>query len=290
MKTGVIGLGAMGWPIAQNLGKAGLLAAVWNRTAAKAERLAAETGATVAADPATLARGCDVLIISVAADADLLAVVDAMLPGVHPGLVVCDTSTVAVDTAREAARRLADKGAAFLDTPVSGGVEGATRGRLSVMAGGDAAALERARPALAAIAARIVHMGSVGAGQGTKAVNQIMAAGIGQAVTEALAFGQALGLDLNKVIAAVGAGAAGNWFLDQRGPTLVRGQYRIGFKTTLLVKDLEICAAMARAAGGRLPMVEALLPQYRQLVAEGFGDEDHSALFRLKRREFPDAE
>lgn len=287
MKAGIIGLGAMGYPMALNLHRAGLLATVWNRTAAKAAAVASATGAVAAADAAEVARNCDVVITCVSADADLLEVVDALAAGAHPGLVVCDCSTVAAATAQEAARRLAATGAAFLDTPVSGGVEGAKNATLAVMAGGDAAALERARPVLAALAARIVLMGPVGSGQATKAVNQIMCAGIGQAVTEALAFGRAMGLDLERVIEVVGAGAAGNWFLDKRGHTLIRDDNAVGFKTRLLIKDLNICVAMARAAGGHLPTIETLLPQYEQLVAEGYGDEDHSALYRLKKRLFP---
>lgn len=287
MKVGVVGLGAMGAPMARNLHRAGLLAQVWNRSADKAQALAAETGCIAAPDPESLARACAVVISCVSADRDLLAVVDALLPGAHAGLIVCDCSTIAADTAREAAQRLAATGTAFLDTPVSGGVEGAQKGTLSVMAGGEAAALDRARPALEAISARITHMGPVGSGQATKAVNQIMCAGIGLAVTEALAFGGALGLDLDKVVDVVSAGAAGNWFVEKRGHTMIRDDNAVGFKTRLLIKDLEICLAMARAAGGRLPTVETVLPQYRRLVDEGFGDEDHSALFRLQRGLFP---
>lgn len=290
MKAGVIGLGAMGYPMALNLHRAGLLASFWNRTPARAEALAAETGVAAASDPAAVAAACEVLITCVSADADLLEVIDALLPGAHAGLIVCDCSTVAAGTAREAAQRLRHAGAGFLDTPVSGGVEGARKGTLSVMAGGEAALLERACPALEAISARIGLLGPVGSGQATKAVNQIMCAGIGQAVSEALAFGRAMGLGLDQVVDVVRAGAAGNWFLDHRGHTMIRDENTIGFKTRLLVKDLDICVDMARAVGGSLPTIEGLLPQYRELIERGHGDEDHSALYRIKRRLFPESE
>ncbi len=288
MKAGVIGLGAMGYPMAKNLGKVGLLAAVWNRSPETASACGRETGAAVATDPADLARRCDVVITCVSADADLLAVIDAMLPGVNEGMVVADTSTVSSDTAREAAGRLKAVPAWFLDTPVSGGVEGARNGRLSVMAGGDEVALDRARPVLEAISARIVHMGAVGAGQATKAVNQIMVAGIMQGVSDGLAFGQAMGLDLERVIEVVGAGAAANWYLEHRGPTMIKDSYGTGFKLALHHKDLSIARDMAASHGVRLSSIEETLPLYETLIADGYGDEDISALFRVKKRLFED--
>ena len=282
--TGVIGLGAMGGAMALNLHRAGLLTAVWNRTASKAEGLAAETGVAAASDPADLAGRCEVVITCVSADRDLLDVVDARVSGIKPGAVVVDTSTVGVDTAQTAAARLEVVGAGFLDAPVSGGVEGARKGTLSVMVGGEGEALARVRPVLEAIAERIVHMGAVGAGQATKAVNQIMVAGIAQGVTDALAFGQALGLDMDKVIEVVSKGAAGNWFLEHRGPTMIRDQFGVGFKLRLHHKDLSLCRAMAQ--GASLDSIELTLAMYERLIAEGHGDEDISALFRLKRRLF----
>lgn len=284
MKAGYIGLGAMGAPMARNLAQAGLLAAVWNRGRAKADQLAAELGVAAAADPAALAASVDVVFTCVSADSDVLAVVDAVLAGIEPGTVVVDCSTVSGDTARRAAALLAEKSAAFLDAPVSGGVEGARQGTLAMMVGGDAAALEKVRPALQAVAARIVHIGPVGAGQGCKAVNQIMAAGIAQAVTEALAFGQAMDLPMDKVIDVVAGGAAGNWFLDHRGRTMVAGTFQPGFKLCLHHKDLLICRDSAAKLGRRLPVTEQTIADYAQLMAEGHGDEDISALYRLKSR------
>ncbi|MGD2138234.1 MAG: NAD(P)-dependent oxidoreductase [Gammaproteobacteria bacterium] len=282
MHAGVIGLGAMGAPMARNLAGAGRLTAVWNRTSATAAALATELGVKAAGDPAELAHDCEVVILSVAADADVLDVVAALAHGLHPGSVVIDTSTVSRDTARTAAARVQSTGAAFLDAPVSGGVEGARQGTLAMMVGGEAAVLERVQPLLEAVAGRITHMGPAGAGQATKAVNQIMAAGINQAVTEALAFAGAHALPLEKVIEVVGGGAAGNWFLDHRGPGMVRHEFEPGFRVELHHKDLLICRQMAATYGVALPVVEMTLIHYRRLMDAGFGDKDISALFHEK--------
>jgi len=282
MKTGFVGLGAMGAPMAANLARAGLLEAVWNRTRARAEAFSADTGVACCDDLESPARRCDVVVTCVSADQDVLDVVDALAPGLATGAVVVDCSTVAADTAREAAARLEAVGAGFLDCPVSGGTEGARAGTLSIMVGGGAAVLEKARPALEAMGRNVVHMGPVGSGQATKATNQIMVAGINQAVTEALAFGQAQGLPADRLIAALEKGAAGNWFLSHRGHTMVRGEFPLGFKVALHAKDLEICRQMAEALGARLPVVEMTLVHYARLLAEGSTNEDISALFRLK--------
>lgn len=284
MKAGLIGLGAMGAPMAGNLARAGFLKAVWNRTGSVAETVANELGVSAATTIADLARQVQVVLVCVSADQDVLAVVNALLPALSSGHVVVDHSTVSADTARHAGALIQGSGAEFLDAPVSGGVEGARNGNLAMMVGGPAATLERVRPVLAAMASRIVHMGEVGAGQSTKAVNQIMAAGINQAVTEALAFGQAQGLDMGKVIDVVAGGAAGNWFLSKRGPTLTQGSFEPGFKLALHHKDLEICLRMAGELGMALPVTEKTLLEYSQLMTQGFGNEDISALYRLKRR------
>jgi len=283
MKVGVIGLGAMGAPMAMNLHRAGLLCTVWNRTRSRADALARETGVAIAESPAELAAGMHLVLTSVSRDADLEEVIDALLPGIRPGGVVADTSTVSADTARAMAAALKPKGAAFLDCPVSGGVEGARNGRLAMMVGGEEAVLEHIRPALATLAATIVYMGPSGSGQATKAVNQIMAAGINQAVTEALAFGESMGLDLTKVIDVVSQGAAANWYLSHRAKIVVAGRFDPGFKVALHHKDLAICRAMG---GGRpLPIVDLTLENYQRLIDRGYGAEDISALYRIKREQ-----
>ncbi len=283
MRVGFIGLGAMGANMARNLAKAGHLEAVWNRTGAVADKLAEELGVASVGSPAYLAPLVDVVLVCVSADADLLAIVDALVPGLNPGSIVIDHSTVSAETARKAAEKLKASGAEFLDAPVTGGVEGAKTGNLTVMVGGKAGILAKVRPILEAEAKRIVHMGGVGAGQATKAVNQIMCAGINQAVTEALAFGAAQGLDLDKVIAAVSGGAAGNWFLDKRGATMAHGSFAPGFKLALHHKDLKICLETAKRLGMPLPVTEMTLREYVELIKQGHGNEDISALYRLKR-------
>jgi 3-hydroxyisobutyrate dehydrogenase len=284
MKTGFIGLGAMGTPMARNIARKGHLAAVWNRTEAGAITLAQELGVRCAASPALLAAHADAVLICVSADADVLEVTHAILPSLRPDSIVVDLSTVGSDTAREAARLVRSRGADFLDAPVTGGVEGARNGTLAIMVGGNPETLGRALPILETLGSRIVHMGETGMGQAAKAVNQVMAAGINQAVTEALAFGERLGLDLRKVIDVVSGGAAGNWFLEKRGPTMIEGVFTPGFKLALHHKDLKICKAMADRAGTRLPVVETTLRDYAELIAQGHGDEDISALYRLKRK------
>jgi 3-hydroxyisobutyrate dehydrogenase len=198
---------------------------------------------------------------------------------------VIDLSTVAPDTAKQAAVRLAQVGAHFLDAPVSGGVEGAKNGKLSVMVGGNADVLQRALPVLEAYALRVTHLGDVGAGQATKAVNQVLVAGIAQAVCEGLALGDALGLDPERLIPTLGAGAAGNWFLDKRGATMLRNEFSVGFKLALLHKDLAIVRGIAEQAGTATGVIERSLADYAQLMSEGYGDDDISALIRLKRKE-----
>ena len=213
LRAGFVGLGAMGAHMARNLHRAGLLAAAWNRTTARATALAAETGCASPATLAEVAAACDVVVLCVSADEDVLACVDALLPGAHAGLVVVDCSTVSADTAREAARRLATVGAGFLDAPVSGGVEGARDARLAIMVGGTPENFAKAQPALAAMGATVRHLGPTGFGQATKATNQIMCAGIIQAVAEAMAFAKAEGLPLPEVIDA-GAAAWGKQVLN----------------------------------------------------------------------------
>ena len=281
MKTGFIGLGAMGAPMAGHLAAKGLLAIVGNRTAGKAEALAAQLQVKAAHAPADYA-DCDVVLLCVSADADVLANVHALAQVLKPGSIVVDHSTIARDTALAVAAVLAERGIGFIDAPVSGGVEGARNGRLSIMCGGDATTLERVRPALECYGARVSRMGPVGSGQATKAVNQVMVAGINEAVCEALALGAKLGLDADTLLPTLGSGAAANWFLDKRGATMLRGEFSPGFKCAHMLKDLRIVQATAQAAGIAHPAADQALADYAVLVEEGYGDADTSALIALK--------
>lgn len=282
MKVGFIGLGAMGHSMAGHLHARGLLTVVGNRTASRARAFAATPGLRAAAIPADY-RDCDAVMLCVSADADVLENVLVLAGALRSGSVVVDHSTVSSATARQAQAILAERGIGFLDAPVSGGVEGARNGKLSVMVGGNAADLDKARPAIEAYALRITLMGASGAGQATKAVNQVLVAGIAQAVCEGLALGEKLGLAPDLLVPTLAAGAAGNWFLDKRGLTMMAGTYTPGFKSALLHKDLLIVREMAAQAGIRATVIEQSLADYAELMAQGHGEEDTSALIRLKR-------
>ncbi|MBM4213543.1 MAG: hypothetical protein FJ179_07480 [Gammaproteobacteria bacterium] len=289
MRTGFLGLGAMGAPMARNLHKAGLLAGVWNRSAAKASALATELGCQAATDPADLAAHCEVLVLCVSADADVLEVVNALATSVRPGTIVIDCSTVSADTVRSAAARLSTCGAALLDCPVSGGVEGAQKGTLAIMCGGNEHDFERARPVLEAMGKTVRLFGAHGAGQATKATNQIMCAGIIRAVGEAMAFARAQQLPLERVVETLGQGAGSSWYFVNRAPNMIRSSFPAGFRVRLHEKDLRICHDMAAASGVSLPVVEDMLREYAELIRRGYGEEDISAVFRLKQELFENA-
>lgn len=284
MNVGVIGLGAMGEPMARHLHQRGLLAMVGNRTQAKADHLAAELG-VLAAHAASDFTKCGIVVLCVSMDSDVLENVAALATVLREGAVVVDHSTVSVDTACKAAAQLAANGIGCLDAPVSGGVEGARNGKLSVMVGGTQADLDKAMVALQCYAAKITLMGDSGAGQATKAVNQILVAGINEAVCEGLALGERLGLDPARLLPTLAAGAAGNWFLDKRGATMLRNEFVPGFKCAHLLKDLRIVQGMAHAAGTSTAVIDQALADYAALVDAGHGDADTSALIVRKRAE-----
>jgi 3-hydroxyisobutyrate dehydrogenase len=272
--------------MARNLHKAGLLTAVWNRSADKARSLAAELGVAAPDSIEEFTGLVDVAVICVSADADVRAVVERLAPGLRRGVLVIDCSTVSADTARWAADVLAGRGVAFVDAPVSGGVEGARNGALAIMCGGERPAFDAARPVLGAMGKTIEHFGPSGAGQATKATNQIMCAGIIRACAEAMAFAGAHGLPLDRVVSTLGAGAGSSWYFVHRAPNMVRETYPAGFRVKLHAKDLAICHDMAARFGVQLPVVESMLAEYAQLIEQGYGDEDISATHRLKKALF----
>ena len=285
LRVGFTGLGAMGAHMARHIAARGLLVALANRTHAKAEALASELGVAAISDPVELARRCDVIVTCVTADSDVIGLCEAYAQAGHAGLVVVDTSTIASTSAQHAAAILGAAGGDLIDAPVSGGVEGAKNGKLSAMTGGDAATLARVQPVLESFAARITCMGAVGAGQNTKAVNQVLVAGIAHAVTEGLALGEALGLDPERLLSTLQAGAANSWFLEKRGATALRNQFSVGFKLALLHKDLKIVQQLATAAGTNRTIIDQSLADYATLMAQGYGDDDISSLIRLKRKQ-----
>jgi 3-hydroxyisobutyrate dehydrogenase len=284
MRVGFVGLGAMGAHMARNLKRAGLLSAVWNRSADKARTLATELGCDAPTSLAELAAEVDALSVCVAADADVLDVVGKLAPGLKAGSLVLDFSTVSGQTAQRAAELL--RGSEFLDCPVSGGVEGARDATLVIMVGGEAQAFERARPILAALGKTVTHFGPTGSGQAAKATNQIMCAGIIETVAEAMAFAHAQGLPLTQLVDTLGQGAGSSWYFVHRAPNMIRGSYPAGFKVRLHAKDLGICHDMAARFGVTLPGVERMLDEYNELMTRGYGNEDISATYRLKAELF----
>jgi 3-hydroxyisobutyrate dehydrogenase len=282
MQTGFVGLGAMGVHMARNLHHAGLLRGVWNRTPEKAAALAAELPTTAYNSLAALAADCDIIVICVSADADVRAVVDGLKAALSPGTIVIDCSTVSAATARYMHALLAEQSVGFLDCPVSGGVEGARLATLAMMAGGEQDTFERARPVLEKLGKTLTYFGASGAGQAAKATNQIMCAGIIQAVAEAMAFAKAEGLPLDRLIDTLGKGAGSSWYFVNRAPFMANGKYPAGFRVRLHDKDLRICHDMAAARGARLPVVESTLAEYARLIEMGYGDEDISTIYRLK--------
>jgi 3-hydroxyisobutyrate dehydrogenase len=283
LTVGMIGLGAMGEHMARNLAKAGFLSALYNRTTQKAQKLGQELNVTVAPTLQVLAANVDIICLCVSRDEDVMEIIHTIKNTIRPDSVVVDMSTVSNHTAKKAAAILACGDVDFLDAPVSGGVEGAKSGKLAMMVGGDSAILEKVRPILASMATRIVHIGPTGSGQATKAVNQIMAAGINQAVTEALTFAKAQQLPMDQIIDVISGGAASSWFLQNRGLSMTENHYPAGFKVALHQKDLDICLQMGRDSEVSLPLTSQTRDDYAQLIAQGLGECDISALYSLKK-------
>lgn len=284
LKVGWIGLGAMGAPMAGHLQAAGLLAGAWNRGEARRAAFAEQQPeAELAESPEALAADVDVLAVCVSADADLAAVLDQVAHQLRPGSIVVDHSTVSPVAARAAAERLSEHDVAFVDAPVTGGVEGAKNGQLAIMAGGDEAAFERLEPVFAAYGKVWRHLGPTGSGQSAKAVNQLIVAGIAEAVCEALALVDKLGLPQDAMLELLGGGAAGNWFLDKRGRTMLDDSFEVGFEPALLLKDLRICRALADEQGFESTVLPGAIADYRRLVEGGDTGKDISALIRIKR-------
>jgi len=284
-RVGFIGLGTMGMPMARNLIKAGFSVTAYNRTSAKAARLA-EEGAVKAASPADVAAVNPIIITIVSDTPDVESVVlgrGGVVEGIKPDSVVVDMSTISPEATRNIARLLGERQCHMLDAPVSGGEQGAIDGTLSIMVGGDEAILERCRPALQALGKSIVHVGTSGMGQTVKLMNQILVAGNLNAVVEALMFGKKQGVDLERAIDAVKGGAAGSWQLANLAPRILKRDFRPGFKVGLMQKDLNLI--MEAAGSTRLPLPATALVQqmFRSLKAES-GDEGTQALVKSLER------
>ncbi len=295
-KIAFLGLGVMGYPMAGHLATAGHQVSVYNRTAAKSAAFCAEfAGSTHGLTPKAAVKGADIVFCCVGNDADLRSVVlgenlgngtraaEGALAGMKPGTLFVDHTTASADVARELYAAAKSLGLHFVDAPVSGGQAGAQNGALTVMCGGDAPAFEAVKPAGMAFSKAFTLMGTSGAGQLTKMVNQICIAGLVQGLSEAVAFGQKAGLDVNQVLDVIGKGAAQSWQLDNRGKTMVAGKFDFGFAVDWMRKDLGLVLDEAKRNGARLP-VTALVDQfYADVQAMGGQRWDTSSLIkRLK--------
>jgi 2-hydroxy-3-oxopropionate reductase len=281
-RIGFIGLGIMGAGMASNLIETGHDVVVWNRTASRMEPLVA-AGATAASSPAEVGRLCPIVMICVSDTPDVDAVVhgeNGLLSSVSEGSLVIDHSTISPGATVGFSEEVAALGGSWIDAPVSGGSEGAAQGRLSIMVGGSEADVERAHPYMEAFGTTITHVGPVGSGQQVKIVNQILVVGTQLAVSEALLFAQAAGLDLDATLDAVKGGAAGSWMLANRGPQMIERDWRPGFTIDLQQKDLRLALEAADAVGSPLPGTALVFQLYRALQKEGLGAEGNHALVK----------
>lgn len=287
MKVAFVGLGTMGEPMASNIMKAGHDLIIHNRTGNKEQQLAAH-GAERAASPREAAAKAEVIIMSLSDTPDVEEVVlgdNGIIHGARPGAVVVDMSTISPDATRKIAQVLGAKGIKMIDAPVSGGSEGAKQGTLAIMLGGEPEDVESVMPVLKCMGTRITHVGPIGAGQLTKAINQTIIAGVYLSVAEGMVLGLKAGLDMEKVVEAIGEGAAGSWVLTHRSRNMINNNYPLGFRVRLHQKDLRIALETARRLGVTLP-VAALVDQIETgIVARGYGEEDVSAVARSIREQ-----
>ncbi len=277
---GFIGLGIMGEGMSRNLLQAGFTLNIWNRTASRMDPIVA-AGANRCSSPADVAAKSEIIITCVSDTPDVEAVIlgeKGVIHGAKAGSLVIDMSTISPQATREIAAALAGKGVSMLDAPISGGSEGAAKGTLSIMIGGDAAQVERAMPALQAMGKTITHVGGTAAGQTVKLVNQILVVVTMLGVGEALLFAQAGGLDLQKTLDAVKAGAAGSWMLSNRGPQVIERDWRPGFTIDLQQKDLRLVLEAADQLGVPMLGTGTVFQLYRTLQQQGLGGDGNHAL------------
>lgn len=281
-RVGWIGLGIMGRPMAENLLRAGFAVAAFNRSPTRAEQFV-RAGGRRCESPAGVARHSDVVVTMVSDTSDVEEVLFGP-GGVHEGLrsgqVVVDMSTISPKATRAIGRRLGDLGVEFLDAPVSGGQTGAIDGTLSIMAGGAVPAFERCRPIFTVLGRRVTHLGPCGSGQATKLVNQVAVLGALLAACEALQLARASGLDGERVLEAVGAGAAASWQLANLGPKILAGDFAPGFPVRLARKDLRLVLEAAEELCVPLPGVALVQQLFNALASAGGGEDGTQALVR----------
>jgi len=285
-RVAFLGLGVMGYPMAGHLARAGHQVTVYNRTAAKAQAWVKEHGGLHAATPREAAAGCDLVFACVGNDDDLRSVVlgaDGAFAGMKPASIFIDHTTASAEVARALHGEAGKQQLHFVDAPVSGGQAGAVNGMLTVMCGGEPQPFDTMKPVALAFAKAVTRVGDPGAGQLAKMVNQIAIAGLVQALSEAVAFGQKAGLDMRLVLDVIGKGAAQSWQMDNRGATMIDDQFDFGFAVDWMRKDLGLVLDEARRNGARVP-VTALVDQfYADVQALGGSRWDTSSLVKRLR-------
>ena len=285
-RVGFIGLGTMGSAMAANLARADFALTVWNRSAGRDGALLA-LGAESVDCPAEVAARSDVVVICVTDSPQVEEVLFAesgLAQGARGGSLIVDCSSISPAATLDFAERLATRGVAWVDAPVSGGSEAAEKGTLSIMVGGTHDDVERARRVLEAMGSTITHVGALGAGQWTKAINQVILAGTYLGVAEGVTLGLKAGLDMDKVISALRNGAAGSWILENRSGRMIDDKYPLGFRLALHRKDLGIALELARQTHTEVPVATIAARFEDELIAQGHGDDDNSALARAIRQ------
>ncbi|MEP1143403.1 MAG: NAD(P)-dependent oxidoreductase [Henriciella sp.] len=284
-KAAFLGLGVMGYPMAGHLARSGHQVTVWNRTFAKAETWAGDHTGKAASTPADAVSGAEFVFLCLGDDPDVLTVYDQLEPSIGSGMVIVDHTTASAGLARALYARAAEKGATFLDAPISGGQAGAEKGQLTIMCGGDEAAFNQAEPVMASYGKRMTLIGGSGAGQLAKSVNQICIAGILQGLAEGLHFAEEADLDVSRVIEAISGGAAQSWQMENRWETMDQGAYEHGFAVDWMRKDLRIALDTARDMGASLPLTAMVDQYYADVQAMGGNRWDTSSLLaRMGRR------
>jgi 2-hydroxy-3-oxopropionate reductase len=284
--VGVIGLGLMGRPMASNLLKAGFPVTVFNRSRPAMDALAAE-GATLAASPAEVGRASDVVITMVPDAPDVEAVLlgsDGVCSAARPGTLLIDMSTIAPAAVRRIHEQVTARGFRMLDAPVSGGDVGAKAGTLSIMAGGTAEDFEAARPVFEAMGKTLTLCGPAGAGQLVKACNQVVGALVLNAISEAIVFGRAAGVDPDIMIRVLQGGVAATRAMEVRGARMAKGDFAPGFKVAHHLKDLRIVMDEAKSRGLTLPSTSRVAEMFATLVQEGKGTLDNSSILTIIER------
>ena len=285
-KIAFLGLGVMGFPMARHLVQDGNEVVVYNRTQSKAKKFTSQFKAKIASSPAAASLDADIVFACVGDDADIIEVTtsqEGAFSAMKPRSLFVDHTTASASVSRQLSDRAMEKQIAFLDAPVSGGQAGAEKGTLTIMCGGSKDAFQKVNQVMSCYGKKITLMGPAGSGQLTKMVNQICIAALLQGLSEAINFGQKAGLDMNSVLDVVAGGAAQSWQMENRGNTMLDGEFDFGFAVDWMCKDLRICMDEAECNGAELPITSIVAQFYARLSNQGYGRNDTSSLIRLLR-------